>query len=301
MKGMGRMKQVSWLLFAALALLPTGWCARAQTAELESAYVDEATRLLIETRLNQFMDDMGRISEGCTAKLPVSNDIQFVDGYIRMVDYRLHNLELNLNAFDVRWNVYYPTMQFEISQDEGLMTRVERIELMKQEAADSLEVRKQMLQSLRDFSEAMSYMESLDTTYNGIGKRAFQYSLTSQTAAQLEKQKKKEELIFATVQEKFDKAKEAQRLHMVSDENMAELEDLYTGLKHKSETIQEMAYKPLIQRIKDYLLGLAAVAVLLLFANMVQAKIKAARDLRKNMKQYEETLKQNGEDNYPTL
>ena len=301
MMKMGRKKLLFRLLIAALALLPTGWCTRAQTAELAGAYVDEATRLMIETRLNQFLEELSRINEGCTAKLPVSNDIQFVDGYIRMVDYRLRNLEQNLSALDVRWNVYYPTMQFEISQDDGLMGRVERFELMKQEATDSPEVRKQMLQSLRDFSEAISYMESLDTTYNTIGKRAFELSLSSQTATQLEKQKKKEELLFATVQEKFEKAKEAQRLHMVPDENMEELEDLYTGLKHKSETIQEITYKPLIQRIKDYLLGLAAVAVLLLFANMLQAKIKAARDLRKNMKKYQDAMKQNGEDEYPTL
>lgn len=288
------------LLVAGLSLLPQGWCARAQVAEPAPSYLDETTRLNILTRLNQFLDEMGRINDACKARFPVSNEIQLSEGYIRMMDYRLHNLDQNLNALGVRWSVYYPTMQYEISQDEDLLDSVEDFELMKQEATDSLAVRKQMLQSLRDFADARSFMESLDTTYNGLGKRAFQLSLTSKTANMLEKEKKKEELLFATVQEKFDKAREADRLHVVPAASMDELEEIYAGLKHKSETIQEMAYKPLIQRVKDYLLGLAAVAVLLLFLNMVQAKVKAARELRKNMKQYKEAL-QNGKDEYPTI
>ena len=62
-----------------------------------------------------------------------------------------------------------------------------------------------------------------------------------------------------------------------------------------------MVYKPLLQRLNDYLLGLAAVAMLLMFINMVQAKIKAARQVRKNMKQYQDAMNLNGKDDYPTL
>lgn len=296
---MGRRRIISLLLLAGLTLLPRGWCARAQVAE--PGAVDRSTLVMIDTRLDQFLDNMNRICNSCTARLPVSSDMQITDGYLRMLDYRLHTLEQNLKSLEVRWNIYYPTVQYEISQDEGLMDGVQSFELMMQEATDSLEVRKQMLQALQDYNEARSYMMGLDTTYNGIGKRAFELSLTPKTATLLEKQKKKEELLFASVQEKFDAAQEAERLHLVSPTHMEELEDLYAGLKHKSETIQAMVYKPLVQRIKDYLLGLAAVAVLLLFVNMVQSRIKAARELRKNMKQYQDAMKLNGKDDYPTI
>ena len=296
---MGRRRIISLLLLAGLTLLPQGWRARAQVAE--PGAVDRSTLVMIDTRLDQFLDNMNRICNSCTARLPVSSDMQITDGYLRMLDYRLHTLEQNLKSLEVRWNIYYPTVQYEISQDEGLMDGVQSFELMMQEATDSLEVRKQMLQALQDYNEARSYMMGLDTTYNGIGKRAFELSLTPKTATLLEKQKKKEELLFASVQEKFDAAQEAERLHLVSPAHMEELEDLYAGLKHKSETIQAMVYKPLVQRIKDYLLGLAAVAVLLLFVNMVQSRIKAARELRKNMKQYQDAMKLNGKDDYPTI
>ena len=289
----------AYLLLLGLLLLP--WALRAQEPAPEAQGLDEATRLEIQGRLNQFLDGMERLANSCKSKLPMAGDAPATSSYIRMQTYRLRTLERNLKALDVRWNNYYPMQQWEISQDESLVAGVEQFELLKQEAADSLEVRKQMIQSVQDFADAQSYMESLDSTYNRLGKQAFELSLTSRTAPLLEKQKKKEELLFATVQEKYDKARAAQQLHMISDERMGQLEDLYAALKSKSDTIQAMQYKPLIQRIKDYLLGLAAVAVLLMFVSMVQAKIKTAKELRESAKKYKETLKLNGNDEYPTI
>ena len=79
------------------------------------------------------------------------------------------------------------------------------------------------------------------------------------------------------------------------------LEDAYAVIKNKSETIQAMEYQPLFKRIKDYLLGLAAVAVVLMFVNMMRARIKAAREMRANMKKYKDSLNLGGKDDYPTI
>ena len=294
-----RLRWVSYLVLAGLLQLPLALCAQNQPAE--PPVLDEATRLEVQGRLNQFLEEVDRVAASCKAPLPMAGDIQLSEGYIRMQSYRLRTLDRSLKSLDVRWNNYYPLQQWEISQDEGLMASVEHYSLSRQEASDSLDVRKLMLQSLRDFLEARGYMEGLDSTYNTLGKKAFQLSLTSKTAPMLEKQKKKEELLFATVQERFDKAREAGRYHLVSDKSMEELEDSYASLKNKSETIQAMQYKPLIERIKDYLLGMAAVAVLLMFLSMVRSKIKAARQLKENMKKYKDTLKLNGQDDYPTI
>lgn len=289
---------VSYLLVLGL-LLPLGLRAQDQVAEVPT--LDETTRLEVQQRLDQFTAKLERIYYSCKARLPLSGEASFTDSYIKMQAYRLRSLEQNLKSLNVRWNNYYPLQQWEISQDEGLMSTVERLELMKQEASDSLEVRKQMLQALQDFVEAQAYMASLDSTYNRLGKKAFELSLTSKTASLLEKEKKKEELLFATVQEKFDKAKMAFQFHLVSDAGMESLEDSYAVLKNKSDTIQNMQYKPLIQRIKDYLMGLAAVAVLLMFVSMMRARIKSAKEMRKNMQQYKDKLNLNGQDEYPTI
>lgn len=290
------MRIATYLLTLVVTLLPMGAFAQGTPPA-----VDEATRLEILGRLNQFLGNMDKINTSCTSRLPVSSDMQVTDSYLKMLDYRVRNLERNLKAIDVRWNNYYPTQQWEISQDEVLMAKVEAFELSKQEASDSLEVRKQMLQALHDFSDARTYMEGLDSTYNSLGKRTFQLSLTSKTGPLLEKQKMKEQLLFATVQEKFDKAREVEKYGLVSSKRMEELQDMYAVLKNKSDAIQAMEYKPLIQRIKDYLLGLAAVAVLLMAFNMLKAKIKAARQARENLKKYKDALHLNGQDEYPTI
>ena len=293
-----RLRFVSYILVMGL-LLPWGLYAQEQPPAPPG--LDESARLEIQGRLHQFQDGMTRIYNSCKAKLPMAGDIPLTDGYIKMQDYRLRSLEKSLKSMNVRWDNYYPLKQAAISQDEALMTSVERFVLMQQEASDSLDVRKQMLQSLKDFSQARIYMAGLDSTYNSMGKQAFQLSLTSKTAPMLEKLKKKEALLFTGVQERFDKAREAGRFHLVSDKSMDQLENSYASLKSKSDAIQAMQYQPLIQRIKDYLMGFAAVAVLLMFFSMMKAKIKAAKEMLENAKKYKDMLKRNGKDDYPTI
>lgn len=295
-----RLRLWSYLLITGQLLLLQG-TLHAQDQPAVGSELDETVRLEIQGRLNQFLDGMERIYNSCKSPLPISKDTPVTDGYLKMQGYRLRTLERSLKSMNVRWENYYPLQQWGISQDEGLTGSVERFELMRQEASDSLEVRKLMLQSLVDFADAKSYMSGLDSVYNRVGKECFTLSLTSKTAAQLEKQKLKEQLLFTSVQERFDKAKEAGRYHLVSDRQMNELEDSYAALKNKSETIQAIQYKPLIQRIRDYLMSLAAVAVLLMFISMMRAKIKAAKEMRENMKKYKDTLKLNGKDDYPTI
>ena len=79
------------------------------------------------------------------------------------------------------------------------------------------------------------------------------------------------------------------------DENI--IEDVFSLL---SEKIQALEYKPLLERIKDYLYSLAAVAMILLFLNMVQAKIKALKQARENAKKLREMMN-NEESDYPTI
>ena len=77
---------------------------------------------------------------------------------------------------------------------------------------------------------------------------------------------------------------------------MEELEEEYIEIKGLSEKIQTAEYKPFLTRIKDYLYSFAAVAMLLMFANMVQAKIQAFQQMRKSAKEYQELLKKNEEE-----
>lgn len=294
-----RQRWFSYLLFLEISLLPG--VLYAQEAPASDPVLEEGTRLAIQGRLNQFTDKMERLYESCKAPLHITGDMPPSETYMDMLGEHLLALERNMKSMEIRWNNYYSLQQWEIGMDEDLMSSVERFELMRQDAADSLEVRKRMLQSLKDFSEALFYLSGIDTTYNRLGKQALELSLTSKTAPLLEKHKMKEQLLFATVQEKFDKARAAADYHLVSNARVEALEDAYAVIKNKSETIQAMEYQPLFKRIKDYLLGLAAVAVVLMFVNMMRARIKAAREMRANMKKYKDSLNLGGKDDYPTI
>jgi hypothetical protein len=108
-------------------------------------------------------------------------------------------------------------------------------------------------------------------------------------------------MTFADVSAHYTKAKEAVGLMPVLAPRMAALDEKYISLKAMSEKIQAMAYKPFIQRIKDYLLGFAAVAILLLFFNLLVSRLVAVKKVYKSMKQYKNLLKTNEQENYPTI
>ena len=83
-------------------------------------------------------------------------------------------------------------------------------------------------------------------------------------------------------------------------QRMAEIEQRYIALKANSEKIQSAEYKPLIQRAKDYLLGLAAVAILLMFINMLSSKVQSFMKARESMKKMKEMMN-DGNNFYPTI
>ena len=81
---------------------------------------------------------------------------------------------------------------------------------------------------------------------------------------------------------------------------MNQITNNYIELKNLSEQIQAAEYKPLFERIKDYLFGLAAVAIVLMFINMIQAKIKAYKQVKETAKKMEK-YRQQTDNEYPSI
>ena len=132
--------------------------------------------------------------------------------------------------------------------------------------------------------------------YQKLYDEAVQFSLLKQTASQLEKLKAKEELTFGDVSAKYEESRTISEEFPALKKRMENIEEQYIQIKGFSEKIKAAEYKPFLTRIKDYLYSLAAVAMLLMFANMVQAKIQAFKQMRKSAKEYQELLKKNEED-----
>jgi hypothetical protein len=73
-------------------------------------------------------------------------------------------------------------------------------------------------------------------------------------------------------------------------------------MKSVSENVQALEYKPLFQRLKDYVMGFAAVAIILMFFNGMLAKFNAYKQKAASLKKYNDMLNKNGQGTqYPTI
>ena len=200
------------------------------------------------------------------------------------------------NSTKLRWNTYYQSYQGFIADYEELMQAVIDYGVIDDNIVASLEELKARMNAKNSFESAAAFIESQDSLYAGMLKKANILSASQKTAGELEKLKVKEQLIFAEVEEKYAEATAAVELLPSLKKKMDVLEESYVALKSTSAKIQEVAYKPLIERVKDYLLGFAAVAVLMMYVSMLQNKIAAAKQMKESARQMRDALKKNNDD-----
>ena len=204
-------------------------------------------------------------------------------------------LEKKLASSDFMFDTYFQTHLNEISANEAAMAKVVAYKADRETLTKALAERRVIAQANDDFIAAENFITPLDTTYKRLYKSARKYSATSQTAKLLEKVKAKEALLGAKVQEHYGKAAAAVEAVPGLASRMEVLEEEYADVMSYSVKIQEAEYKPLVDRVKDYLMSFAAVAIMLMFINMIQSKISAAKQVKENMKKIEEALKKDDE------
>lgn len=280
-KGINRNK---WSLIALLLwTLSLGHCLYAQNNEQEQ-FIEETQLLEIEGRMLFFYDQLQEIAN----KLPL---------------YTADNLpkaSQQVSAIDSKWAIYCQTRQTEIANDDSLLQIVANYQLIKQGLLDSIANKKHYFEAVADFGEAEIFIASQDSVYERLYETAIEYSLLKQLAAQLETLKGKEQLLLADIQAKYEVAKNIAQEFGELQPRFQIIEENFINLKNSSEKIQAQEYKPLFQRIKDYLYGLAAVAMILMFINMAQAKIKMIKQARENAKKFSQMMNKD-ENDYPTI
>ena len=212
----------------------------------------------------------------------------------------LTTLRRRLTGLQVRWDAYNALMQMDIAQSEVLLEFVAQFQGAQQTATEAMERQQQVVEAIAHFEEAERQFPAFEKRYEELEQEAVSYSLIAKTANLLAQVKGKEQLLFQEVDKRFMAAKESVELAPALAEACAQLETRYLALKEKSETIQAAAYKTPIERIKDYVLTFAGVAIILMFLSMVQAKIKAFKTAREQAKQYQEMLQKNNPE-IPTI
>lgn len=246
--------------------------------------VDEMQRLEIESRMLSFYDQMHALSTDISHSAPD----------------KLTEANQQVTTIDTKWNAYYQARQSVIADDDSLLQIVANYQLVKQTMLDSIAAKQHYFDAQKSFAEAEAFCLAQDSIYQALNKKAVEYSLVKSAAPQLEQLKGEEQSLFAEVQQQYETAKNLSQEFPVFQPRFQQIEEKYIELKNRSEKIQALEYKPWIERVKDYLYSLAAVAMILMFINMVQAKIKTLKQARENAKKLREALHKE-EDDYPTI
>ena len=262
----------------------------------------EAMQLEIASRLIQFSDELNQLLAVGKVNLTVDSEMGISQSIISAMEKRMQSLNQTYNQIDVKWNTYYQAQQMDIANSEDLMNMVARIEELKQTVKDTLDSKTQVVEAVANFAAADQFIISQVSVYKNIYSKAYKLSLIKQLAPKLEKVKAKEQLLFTELQNNYNQAKAACEIVPSLSKRMETLDEQYVIMKSVSEKVQTLEFKPFIQRVKDYVLGLACVAVILLFLNGMMTKYKSYREKVASMKKYNDMMKNNGkETTYPTI
>ena len=269
-------------------------------AELSAA--EQALILEIKSRLSQFSDDFQQLQMAGSMSLDPDAKLGINKNFVSALEGRMNTYNQRYNSLDVMWTTYTQAQQMDIANDEDLMTMVANIEAKKQSVKDTLDAKTEMVKAISDFVEADQFIMSQVNVYKKLYKRAFKLSLLKKLAPQLEKAKAREQLVFEKLQASYNSAKAATELVPSLQPRMNVLDEQFVVMKSVSEKVQALEYKPLFQRVKDYIMGLAAVAIILLFVSMMITKYKAYKDKVANLKKVNEMMNKQGKDaQYPMI
>ena len=293
------MKIIGKLLIAILlcSVLPSAvWAQEDEMTveeELDSTYTD------IHARMVQFQGELLQLGALSRFRMDIDMEMPLTEPLLDVMGNRLKTLTIAVNSFTSRWDAYSQAQQVYIAENDSLLSKLAEVQQMKQMVTDTLASRQLQYDQLSAFAKAEVFIWSQDKIYQKLYKQAVQYSLSGKLAAKLEKVKAAEQAEFADVTKHYEQAKAAADAFPGLKIRMKGIDEKYFQLQTVSTKIQEMAYKPFIQRIKDYLMGLAAVAIVLMFLNMVRSKLKALKAAREQAQKMKDMM--NGQHNYPTI
>lgn len=254
----------------------------AAPAEAQERVLTEEQVLAIADELNNFMGEVSSITNSIsTTKAPG----------MKMLEHRLI-------AVNVRWQSYTTLRQQDIASTPALMDMLSQYQMMYMTATDSIAAQTKRVEAQGVVNSAILSIRQMNQKYEKMLSKATTLSLAPQTATQLEALKAEEQVIFQKLTEDYQKAQAAIELDPKLESRKRELDKVYIGIKAKSEKIQAAVYKSLLERLKDYVLTFAGVAILIMFASMIYSKmsaLKQAADAAKKLR------KINNPSDYPTI
>lgn len=253
----------------------------------------------MRTQLDKLTSELKRLAND-TKKQTVISDRDLRSAYnVRTMDAKAQSLDRRMQALNVRWDAFNASYLSFIVENDTLMERMTQAQLLKQALTDTIEVHRTRCQAIIDFNEAEHIILMQDTIYKKMYKQAFRLSFIQKMEPQLEKLKAQEQALFMNIQEAYDKAKTASETVPQLKSRANKLNERFYALKAQSDKIQQMKYIPLMQRFKDYLMGIACIAIIFIFINMFVTKWQSAKKLKEAAQKQAEMF--NKEHEYPTI
>ncbi|MBQ8989873.1 MAG: E3 ubiquitin protein ligase [Prevotella sp.] len=295
-------KQTIFRILCAAVLL-TGRLSVPAQEYVETVDSADSERLEIQSRIQSMTDEVKQIYVSSQMLPPAGKEGTVKATVAKAIGERLKVADRAMKSLDFKWNTYYQTIQPVIAEDDELMEKADFFLQISQAVRDTLDNTINKVNLLQAFCEAEAYIPAQVKEYEELYKKAMGLSMVKQLAAQLDKLKGEEKLQFGGIQVHYDKAQEATKTMPGLQKRMVVIDQNYIVLKANSEKIQAAEYKPLFQRIKDYVMGLAAVAILLMFVSMMTSKLQAFKKNRESMKKMKEMMNNaGGNDNFiPTI
>lgn len=265
-----------------LLLVLLGWPSSpsmsAMTVQTEESLIPNAQSSKVELvclRLNSYIDDISSLLHG----------IDLAD------EHQLNSIGQEITRLNAKYQMYCQSCQSLIAENDSLLNLVATFEQFRQLTTDSIAFQRNYLLQLHQFEQTEKLLLVQSNKYTHLSRQAVAYSQVAASAPQLAALKAKEQLMFAEISSRFAIAQSAAATIHNLQSRMMLMEQQYISLKSQSEKIQSAEYKPLISRIKDYLLGLAAVGIIMLAVNMVVTKIQAFKQMRANLKKTQEMIR----------
>lgn len=255
----------------------------------------------VEMRVMQFQDELSTLYSRSTVPLSFDFDDTMSQSLLNSVNEDVSSMEASAKSFDTRWNTYLQATQSFVASDDSLLSKVAEVQTLQQKVNKSVTTLRQQFDQMKAFNEAELFIFSQDSLYSKLYHDAMTMSYAAQLQAQLEKVKASEQLQFAEIDKHYNDAKQAAETFDQLGERMARIESKYLELKVVSGKIQAAAYVPLLQRIKDYLMNIAAVSIVLMFANLVVTRVKTIMKMKAQAKKLKDLMGNGGGQDYPTI
>lgn len=235
-----------------------------------------------------------------------------IDNYIQQVSNLLHlvnttkkaktlaNYSRDLNGIETQWQYVSQSMQDAIAQYPDLLTLAQQYQTLFDETKQAIENQKTVIEASADYKSAKKIILSNQNNYKQWDAQAKQLTLTPKTAPLLERLKAEEAVKFQEIDAAYQKAQAAVEKNNSLSKDMEQLKEKYIDMKMISENIQAAKYVPFIDRIKDYLMSIAGVAIIIMFISVMSSKLQALKAAREQAMKFKEMLEQNNQD-IPTI